>query len=218
MSNSPYCRDESSSSALNVKSELSSDEHIGRDSERDSELTVVGLLQNYERYYQMAWNVAYLILGHSFDADADIVADKVMDEIIKREHLPLKSEIEKHVRILARSRALDHRLSPKYRFRKTIQSIIQRNGDDEEYEVVPESGCSLGAEEEYFYLEEREQFARRFAEAVSRLNDRQRICFVLRFVEGLTPKEITEELRIPVDIVSTEIYRARVKVRQMLVT
>ena len=166
----------------------------------------------YEHCYKMVWNVAYLIVGHPLEAD--IVADKVMTTLEARENLP--SEIEKHLRVLARSRALDCLESPMHRFRMRCRSLIQRSDEEEEYEAVPTAYNSIGAEEEFFYEEERERFAQHFAHAISRLNDLQRACFVLRFVEHIKPEDIAEMLKVPVETVYTQAYRARNRVARFL--
>src|SRR2546429_310373 len=67
----------------------------------------VGISQDqYAYYYDIAENIAYLILGHHHEAE--IAADKAMDELWKHEYPPSKSEVEKHIRVLARCRALDY--------------------------------------------------------------------------------------------------------------
>ncbi len=168
----------------------------------------------YAAYYRMVWNVAYLILGHPFEAD--IVADKVMATFETRAHSPLTTEIEVHLRVLARSRALDCLASPMHRFRMKCRSLIQQAAE-EEYEAIPEAQCSIGAEDEFFYEEDRELFAQQFAQAIGRLNDLQRACFVLRFVEHIKPEEIAEMLKVPVDTVYTQAYRARNRVAKLLI-
>ncbi len=167
----------------------------------------------YDSYYRMVWNVAYLIVGHPLEAD--IVADKVMTTLETRVNPSSTTEIETHLRVLARSRALDCLESPMHRFRMRCRSLI-RQADEEEYEAASASQCSIGAEEEFFYEEERELFAQQFAQAMSRLNDLQRACFVLRFVEHIKPEEIAQMLKIPVDTVYTQAYRARNRVARLL--
>lgn len=167
----------------------------------------------YDYYYRIAWNVAYLIVGHP--VEADMVADKVMATLETRERPPSQTEIEKHIRVLARSRALDCLRSPMHRFGAKCGSLIQEDGG-EEYEAVPESYYTIGAEEAFFYEEERDLFAQQFAQAVGCLNDLQRVCFVLRFVECIKPDEIAEMLNIPAETVYTQTYRARNRVAKFL--
>jgi len=168
----------------------------------------------YDSYYRIAWNVAYLIVGHPFEAD--IVADKVMTTLEARVHPPSAIEIETHLRVLARSRALDCLETPMHRFRMKCRSLIMQVDEEDEYEAIPESQCSVGAEEEFFYEEERTLFAQQFAQAMSRLNDMQRACFVLRFVECVKPEEIAEMLKVPVETVYTQAYRARNRIARLL--
>lgn len=168
----------------------------------------------YDAYYRMVWNVVYLIVGHPLEAD--IVADKVMATLETRVQPPSTGEIETHLRVLARSRALDYLESPMHRFRMQCRSLIRQSDEEEEYEAVCEAQSSIGAEEEFFYEEERELFAQQFAQALGRLNDLQRACFVLRFVEHVKPEEIAEMLKIPVDSVYTQAYRARNRVARLL--
>jgi RNA polymerase sigma factor (sigma-70 family) len=103
-----------------------------------------------------------------------------------------------------------------HRFRMRCRSLIQRGDEEEEYEAAPASYSSIGAEEEFFYEEERELFAQQFAYAISRLNDLQRACFVLRFVEHIKPEDIAEMLKVSADTVYTQAYRARNRVARFL--
>jgi RNA polymerase sigma factor (sigma-70 family) len=170
----------------------------------------------YDAYYRMVWNVAYLIVGHPLEAD--IVADKVIATLEMRVYSLSTTELETYLRVLARSRALDCLETPMHRFRMKCRSLIRQVDEEEEYEIIPEAQCSIGAEEEFFYEEERELFAQQFVQAMSSLNDMQRACFVLRFVERIKPEEIAEMLKVPVDTVYTQAYRARNRVARLLTT
>ncbi len=188
---------------------------VGSTEERDH-AWYEGLTQDqYDHYYKIAWNVTYLIVGHPHEAD--IVADKAMDSLWEREHPPSKAEVETHLRVLARSRALDCLASPMHRLRARCRSLIQKDDDEEEYETISEAHRPVGAEEQFFYEEERKLFAQRFAQALTRLNDLQRACFVLRFVEHMKPEEVAETLKVPVNTVYTQTYRARNKVAKLLI-
>ncbi len=197
--------------ALNIKKGQPVDS-IG---ERDQAWNVGISQDQYAYYYNIAENIAYLILGHYHEAE--IVADKALDELWRRECPPSETEVEKHIRVLARCRALDYRDTPMHRLREKCRSLVWGNDDQDEYEAIPESSCTLGAEEEFFYEEEREQFAQRLAEVVSSLNDLQRACFVLRLVEHLKPEEIAKILNVSAETVSTQAYRARNKVKKLLI-
>jgi RNA polymerase sigma factor (sigma-70 family) len=197
-------------SSLALNKEQPVELKIGRDRPWNQGLTD----GQYRSYWMIAQNIAYLIVGNQYEAE--LVADKVMDELWKREQPPSKAEVEKHLRILTKSRALDCLKSPMHRLQEECRSLVQRGDDEEEYEAIPESYCSRGAEEEFFFEQDRQLFAKQFAEAVSQLSDLQRVCFVLRLVEGLKPEEIAEILNIPATAVSTQAYRARNKVARLL--
>lgn len=199
-----------SSSALNRKE----DQPVGTIEERDQPWDQGLTLDQYGRYYRVTWNVAYLIVG--YPDEADIIANKVMDSLWKRHTPPSKAEVEAHLRVMARSRALDCLASPRHKLRVRSKSLVQKDEDEEEYEAMPEQYCSPGAEEEFFSDGEREMFARQFAEALMSLNELQRVCFVLRFVEHIEPEEVVEMLGIPVDTVYTKTYRARKRVAGLL--
>jgi RNA polymerase sigma factor (sigma-70 family) len=168
----------------------------------------------YRYYYEMALNRAFLIVGNSYEAE--VVADKVMDELREGENPPSKGEVEVHLRVLVRSRALDCLRSLRHRIWVRCRSLVYKGEDGEEYEGVPASHCSKGAEEEFFYEQDRELFARRYAQVVSGLGELERVCFVLRRVEGLKPAEIAEILEIPAEEVSTHAYRARNRIAKLL--
>lgn len=174
-----------------------------------------GLTQDeYEYYYRQAWNRAYLMVGHQ--DEADVIADKAIDALRINERPPSKKEIEAYLRVLVTSRALDCLRSPMHRFRDKCQSLLRKNDDDNEYDAIPQSHSCIGAEEEFFYEGDRELFAKQLAQATSRLNDLQRTCFVLRFVEHMKPDEIAKMLNIPVDKVHTQTYRARNRIAKLL--
>src|SRR5712691_973210 len=98
--------------ALSIKKEQPVDSIRERDQTWN-----VGISQDqYAYHYNIAENIAYLILGHQHEAE--IVADKTMDELWKHGHPPSKAEVEKHIRVLARCRALDYRNTPMHRFRE----------------------------------------------------------------------------------------------------
>jgi RNA polymerase sigma factor (sigma-70 family) len=168
----------------------------------------------YRYYYDLASRIAFLIVGNS--CEAEIVADKVMDELREGKGSLSSKEIEVHLRVLARRRALDCLKSLRHRMWMGCRPLVSRGEDGEKYEAAFMSLRSKGAEEEFFYEEERDLFARRLARAVSSLKDLQRVCFVLRFVEGLKPAEIAEVLKIPAEEVSTHAYRARNRIAELL--
>ena len=182
--------------------------------ERDQAWYVGLTLEECSHYYELAFNKAYSILGSR--CEAEMVADKVIDELLQREQPPPKTQLEPQVLVLARSRALDYRKSPRHRLWMMCRSLIQKNEDGEEYMAVPASYCCPGAEEEFFAKGEQELFAQRYAQALSHLNDQQRICFVMRVEEHLKPEEIAEILNIPAGVVHTQTYRARNKIAKFL--
>jgi RNA polymerase sigma factor (sigma-70 family) len=174
-----------------------------------------GLTQDqYHRHYEAVWKRAYLIVGDPHEAD--LVANKVMDEIWQRESPPSQADIEAHLRTLATSRSIDRNRTPAHRLRMKCHSIIQKNDEGEEYEALPETRSYPGAEEELLYEYDRERFAQQLAQAIIRLSDVQRSCFVLRFLDLMKPEEIAQRLRIPVDTVYTESYRARNRIAKFL--
>ena len=95
-------------------------------------------------------------------------------------------------------------------------SIFHKNADGEEYEVLPESGYSPDVESEVIAKEDFELLMRQLEEGLSHCNELQRVCFVLRFVEGMEPKEVAEKLDIPVAKVSTAVSRAKKRVGKLL--
>jgi RNA polymerase sigma factor (sigma-70 family) len=169
----------------------------------------------YRYYYNTMWNRAYLALGSANEAD-DIV-DGIIDEVSKYEKPPSKDMIEKVLHQLTTWRIRDRLKSPKYKLLRMRSTPLMRRGHDgEEFEIDLESGGHPGADEEFFHWEENEETARQIAKAVIRLNERQRTCFVLRFMEKMEPEEIKKLLNIPAETVSTECYRARNKIRKWL--
>jgi RNA polymerase sigma factor (sigma-70 family) len=149
--------------------------------------------EQYTYYYNMAWQIAYLMLKSP--QLADTIANKVMEELWSREHPPSTTEIESHIRTLARFRSIDQWRTKGYKLRQTWRSLTQRNGDGEEYEALPELQCGLSAEEEFYSEMESERFVQDLAQAILHLNELQRVCFVLCIMEKMKVAEVATHLQ-----------------------
>lgn len=185
-----------------------------RGRERDRAWNDALTYDQYQHYYKVAWNVAYLTVGNAYEAD--VVADKVMDELQRREQPPSKEEIYQHLRTLSRSRALDQLRSAMHRLRMLWRPFIRPTLQSEDAEVLPRTPSCAGAEETFFQQEESERFAQQLALAIGSLNDLQRVCFVLRFIDGMKPEDIALLLNVSASKVHTLAYRARNRVATLL--
>jgi RNA polymerase sigma factor (sigma-70 family) len=184
-----------------------------RGRERDQAWNDALTYDQYQHYYGFAWNVAYLTVGNAYEAD--VVTDKVMDELQRREQPPSQEEIYRHLRTLSRSRALDQVRSARHRLRMLWRPFI-RPLQLEDAEVLPRTPSCAGAEDTFFQQEESERFAQQLALALGSLNDLQRVCFVLRFIDGMKPEDIALLLHVPASKVHTLAYRARNRVATLL--
>jgi RNA polymerase sigma factor (sigma-70 family) len=169
----------------------------------------------YDEYRQLAWNVALMIVGYPDEAEE--VAGKTMYEIERRKHPPSKAEIGAHIRTLARHRAIDSYKSSKHKARMMLKSIVRKNNDDEEYEGIPGSCCTPGAENEVVAKEDLELLILRLKQGLTCLSDMQRICFVLHFVEGMEIKDIAKKLNVSASDASTAVYRAKKHIGKFLI-
>jgi RNA polymerase sigma factor (sigma-70 family) len=171
--------------------------------------------EEYQFYYNKMWSRAYLALGSENEADA--VIDQVIDEVWQYKEPPSKAMIVSVLHQRTTWRIRDRLRSPRHLFlRMRCQSLTLRTHDGEEFEMDVRSDGYPGADEELFRWQKDEATAQQIAQAVISLNERQRTCFFLRFMENMETKEIAKILMMSAATVSTECYRARNKVRKHL--
>ena len=170
--------------------------------------------RDYTYYYDMAWQSAYLILKSEHLSDT--IANKVMDELWNRTCAPTNTEIESHIRTLARSRSIDVWRTKRYKIRQMWESLTKRNEEGEEYEAFPEILCCASAEDAFYQEQESERFAQGLAQAMLRLNPLQRVCFALCVMEGMKVAEVAERLGIHATKVSDAIRHAKRRIARLL--
>jgi RNA polymerase sigma factor (sigma-70 family) len=165
-----------------------------------------------DAYRRLAWHIAYPIVQDPDEATD--VADATMEELVK--HPPPKARFLSYLRRIARDNAIDCYRSSRHKLRAPWNSLFRRNADDEEYRVLPESGYSPDVESEVIAKEDFELLMRQLDEGLRHCNSLQRVCFVLRYVEGMETREIAEKLEIPVGKVSTALSRSKKRIGKLL--
>ncbi len=96
------------------------------------------------------------------------------------------------------------------------QPLYAINGDGEERESLPASLTAQGPEDIAVRREEDAEYMDRLARAVGTLDPDRRICFVLRYVEGLKPKQFAGKLGMTTKRASALACSAREEVLKLL--
>lgn len=148
------------------------------------------------KLFRFAWNIV---------KDEDLAKDVVQECLIKvwekREDLKLVNNLEAWCMQITKNKALD-KLRSKH-VSRTDQFEVQldtRKERDTPY-VVTERGDVM----------------QRIHELIAGLPERQREVMQLRDIEGYTYKEIAENLEIDINLVKTNLFRARRKLKESLI-
>jgi RNA polymerase sigma factor (sigma-70 family) len=170
--------------------------------------------QELDTYATIAFNIAYLILQNKDEA-LD-VASSVFEELCRKRSAAPNIPLEAQIRVLARSRAIDRRDSSPFKLRQNGQPLYAINGDGEERESLPASLTAQGPEDIAVRREEDAEYMDRLARAVGTLDPDRRTCFVLRYVEGLKPKQFAGKLGMTTKRASALACSAREEVLKLL--
>jgi len=153
--------------------------------------------QLYDRYAGTVYGVCLRVLHHQVEAEA-VVSDVFWELWRKPEGFNrLKGSCNSYLLTLARSRAIDRLRASATRVQKTQCAMQEAAG---EVDRIQESHNPC----EEVLADERRQAVR---EAVGRLEREQREALLLAYFGGLTHREISQQLEMPLGTVKTHIRR-----------
>lgn len=165
----------------------------------------------HDHFCKVAYSRVRLFIEDPYEAMR--IAEQVADELAVREVLPLEPTGNAYIRQRAEWRALSYLRSSRYGLRSHCDPLFQIDEEDEEeYEAVPVSSCSIAAEEEFFRAED----MRCIEQAIDNLHGIERACFVLRLIDGKEVPEVAQMLNISRNYVSQATIRAANKVARFL--
>jgi len=96
--------------------------------------------------------------------------------------------------------------------RKNSFISVPLNSGDEDYNLEDQ----LAAEEDIQQEVEKHELARIIIQHIGCLPEKQRMVVVLRYYEDLSYEEISELMHIPLGTVKTDLYRAKIALRERL--
>jgi len=178
--------------------------------------------ERHRRYRAIAMTAASYYLRNK--AEVEMIADAVLEELWVKPDPPTTAQIEGYIWTVARSRAIDHIRSLRYKNWKRWTSYFQKDENGEEQIRADQQLLVDGPEEEFFLRLEEEEYSetdqRRLAlldQAISRIKDNDlRACFVMRFIEQMQPSTIAKELELPVSVVYDHIEGAKRQVTNFM--
>lgn len=153
--------------------------------------------QLYDRYAGTVYGVCLRVLRRQTEAEA-VVSD-VFWEIWRKPTRfdPLRGSCRAYLFTLARSRAIDRLRASATRKQKTQAAMQEAAGDLQQHQESQEPSEAVVADE-------RQQAVR---VAVGRLEREQREALLLAYFDGLSHREIAEQLGKPLGTVKTHIRR-----------
>ncbi len=164
--------------------------------------------QLYDRHVPTVYALCLRVLHR--DCEAEAVVSDVFWEIWRKPHRfdPLRGSCCTYLLTLARSRAVDRWRASKTRIRKT-QDSGQTIADEAPRKQLRQEPSQLAV------ASERQQAVRA---AVEQLDTRQRDTLMLAYFDGLTHREISERLEMPLGTVKTRIRNGLRSLRKALST
>lgn len=148
----------------------------------------------YENYYVRLCRFVYFYVN-SKDLAEEVVQDFFTALWEKRNRLIIKTNIESYLYIAVKNEAFG---KLKKRMKANKNEGLKENDEDS----VP--------------VFDTEVFNRKLEQAIGTLPDKCRMIYCLKYIEGLTGKEIAHYLEISEKTVETQIYRALNKLRREL--
>lgn len=166
------------------------------------------LLVKYER---QVYSVARRIVGQHQDAEE--VAQQTFVSVI--EHLA-DFRAESQFRTWLLRIATNHALSwvRKRSLRATVS--LDRADEDDSYDKLPHPQYIAVWRDSPEAIAERRETRRHVDDALTELNEKHRVVFVLRDIEGLSTRETAEVLGISIEAVKVRLLRARLMLRERL--
>lgn len=162
----------------------------------------------FERYREVAYQVAFRITGRSADA-LDVVQDSFISAFEKLDRFQRESGFKTWLLRIVTNRALDLLRARKVRLAVPLDADDERGlqlaAADEEHD--PHAGAGTLA---------RQELAQRLHQAVEALPPEQRAVFALYATGELTYGQIAAALGIPIGTVMSRLYHARRRLRASL--
>lgn len=164
------------------------------------------------RYQPRIYGLAYRILGQGHDAE-DVTQQTFLTLIEHISDLPPDSALAAWLFRVATNHALKI-----LRRRRLVRFGSPPPGSDEEEAVsgLPHPEYIANWKDTPARLAERAETRRLLDEAVAELDDKLRVVFVLRDIEGLSVRETAELLQISEVNVRVRLMRARLQLRERL--
>jgi RNA polymerase sigma-70 factor, ECF subfamily len=155
----------------------------------------------YDRYGKLVYGLAYKILNNPQEAE-DLTQEIFLNFWRKSAYNPDRGSLSSYLIIMTRSRAID-----KIRARGSFRRFLDRWR-----KVLPTETSNNNPFEAAFHSERSE----RVQMALGQLSDNQRQILEMLYYEGLSQREISERLEIPLGTVKTRSRLGLLKLRQTL--
>lgn len=159
----------------------------------------------FRRYRQIAYRVAYRLLGHEADA-----LDAVQEAFVKAlTHLPSfqgRSTFKTWLLRVVSNASFDLGRQRGRRETLSMDALGAKNRQDLEPRIIEEPGRGL----------ERSDLRRKLQEALAQLSPAQRQTFVLHAEAELSYREVAEVLGISIGTVMSRLYYTRLRLRAIL--
>lgn len=165
-------------------------ELVKRCQARDSSATQ----ELYRRYRETVYRVAWKIVMDREDA-LDVTQEVFVRVLRSIDNFRLKSRVSTWITRITVNAAIDH-LRRRRRAAALARAIADEPRNEDGFDELLET--------------------ERVRTAMEKLSEDQRVCLVLREMEGLSYEEIAESLRCSIGTVRSRIHRARANVRKLL--
>lgn len=145
----------------------------------------------FRRYYAMVCDKIYRVLGNPSEVE-DIAQDIFFELYQKRDQLEIKSSIPAYLRRMAHTRTLNHIRDKKWKW-KEDEEVLERFSDH-----APAPNEVLAAEDMNAHM----------SAAIDKLPEKCRLIFGLKRFEGMSNRQIAEQLGISVKTVENQMTTA----------
>ncbi len=153
-----------------------------------------------ERHGGLVWQTAYRLLADESDT-ADCFQETFLSALEISRRQPVRN-IEALLVRLATMRAID-------RLRQRIRRNRREFDIEERPDLAAEAGDPLGQVQG-------QELAEQLAESLSRLPEQEAGVFCLRYLNGMSYRQIARQMKIKTAHAGVILHRARAKLRQML--
>lgn len=168
----------------------------------------------FNKYRQRVFSVAWRLLRDE-DAALDVVQDAFVKAYEQLEKLRGDSRFFPWIRRIAINLSID-RLR---HIRRGVEVSLDESrvgGGDESHEEPAGVVLAKSGSESPLHRAEMSEFGAAFTKAVARLSEPHRAVFMLHAAEGLSYKEIAEELQCSMGTVMSRLFYARKRLQELL--